>query len=249
MSSTTDRERRRKAKRRTSLRITPMLVVAGVVVVAGVMLVSWARALWVEDLEAREAAPKAGRWVRADDVDMYVQEFGDPQALPLVLRHGTGAWAGTWDQNGQALANVGYRVMAIDLPPFGFGARPAMRDYSRPAQARRIAAQVDSLGRRPVTLLGHFYGGRSAAEAAMLYPDRFRHLILLDAGVGTTVPPAPSADPGIVDAPFGVRSCARLSSRRWAHSRCSANTGCASSWRARKWLCPSAPRSTASPSS
>lgn len=206
MSSTTERALRKKRQRRASLRITLLLAVAGLVVlVAEVLLLSWARALWVEDLEAREAAPRQGRWVRADDVDMYVQEFGDPQAPPLVLTHGTGAWAGTWDQNVQALAKAGYRVIAVDLPPFGFSTRPATRDYSRPAQAKRLAALVDSLERGPVTLLGHSYGGGPAAEAAMLYPGRFRHLILVDAAVGMKEPPAPPAGPGIVDALFGVR--------------------------------------------
>lgn len=206
MSSTTERESRNKAKRRASLRIALLLAVASVVVlVAEVLLMSWARALWVENLEPRQAAPLQGRWLRAHDVDMYVQEFGDPQAPPLVLTHGTGAWAGTWDQNVQAMAKAGYRVIAVDLPPFGFSTRPATRDYSRTAQARRIAGLVDTLARGPVTLLGHSYGGGPAAEAAMLYPERFRHLILVDAAVGMKdLPPVP-ADPGIVANLFGVR--------------------------------------------
>lgn len=183
-----------------------LLAVACVVVlIAVVLLLSWARALWVEDLEPRQAAPTNGHWLRAHDVDMYVQEFGDPQAPPLVLTHGTGAWSGTWDQNVQAMARAGYRVIAVDLPPFGFSTRPATRDYSRSAQARRIAGLVDTLDRGPVTLLGHSYGGGPAAEAAMLYPERFRHLILLDAAVGMKDQPLPLADPGIVGALFNLR--------------------------------------------
>ena len=206
MSSTTERERRKKLKRRASLRIAVLLAVAGVVVlVAEVLLLSWTRALWVEDLEPRDAAPRQGRWLRAHDVDMYVQEFGDPQAPPLVLTHGTGAWSGTWDQNVQAMANAGYRVIAVDLPPFGFSTRPATRDYSRAAQARRLAGLVDTLGRGPVTLLGHSYGGGPAAEAAMLFPGRFRHLILVDAAVGMTDAALAPAEPGIADALFRMR--------------------------------------------
>ena len=206
MSSTTEPARRQTQKRRLSLRLTLSLMVAGLVVlVAAVLLLSWARAVWVEKLEPRQAAPKPGRWLRAHDVDMYVQEFGDPYAPPLVLTHGTGAWAGTWDQNVQAIARAGYRVIAVDLPPFGFSTRPATRNYSRPEQARRIAALVDSLELGPVTLLGHSYGGGPAAEAAMLYPDRFRHLILVDAAVGMKDSPSAPGDAGIVDKLFGFR--------------------------------------------
>lgn len=206
MYSTTESERRGKKRRRLSPRAKLLLSVASVVVlVAEVLLLSWARALWVEDLDPRQAAPKPGRWLLAHDVELYIQEFGDPQAPALVLTHGTGAWSGTWDQNVQAMARAGYRVIAVDLPPFGFSTRPASRDYGRATQARRIAGLVDSLGRGPVTLLGHSYGGGPAAEAAMLYPDRFRHLILVDAAVGMKDPPPPAPDPGIVDALFGVR--------------------------------------------
>jgi pimeloyl-ACP methyl ester carboxylesterase len=197
----------KKLRHRASVHIK-LLVISGVLVllVTEVLLLSWLRALWVENQAPYQAAPKQGRWVRAHDVDLYVQEFGNPQAPPLLVTHGTGAWAGTWDQNVKAMANAGYRVIAVDLPPFGFSTRPASRDYSRPAQARRIVALVDSLERGPVTLLGHSYGGGPAAEAAMLYPDRFRHLILVDAAVGMRDEPAPLTEPGIINTLLEVRA-------------------------------------------
>ena len=149
-----------------------------------VLALSWARMVWVEEKTPQQAAPQPGRWLRAHDVDIYIQEFGSPTAPPLLLTHGTGAWSGTWDQNVQALAASGYRVIAMDLPPFGFSTRPTSRDYSRAAQALRIAGLIDALKLGPVTLLGHSYGGGPAAEAAMRQPDRVSHLILLDAAIG-----------------------------------------------------------------
>lgn len=150
------------------------------------VLLSWSRALWVEDQQPRQAAPAQGRWIHAHDVDLYVQEFGAAAAPPLLLTHGTGAWSGTWVSNVDAMARAGYHVIAVDLPPFGFSSRPANRDYSRPAQARRILALIDALQLGPVTLLGHSYGGGPAAEAAMLGPQQVRQLILLDAAIGLT---------------------------------------------------------------
>jgi len=166
---------------------------------------SWARMLWVEDRSPRQAAPAQGRWLHAHDVELYVQEFGDPAAPPLVLTHGTGAWSGTWDQNVQAMAAAGYRVIAVDLPPFGFSTRPASRDYSRGAQARRITGLIDALKLGPVTLLGHSYGGGPAAEAAMLQPDCVRRLILVDAAIGLRESPAPAESGGVAAGLFGIR--------------------------------------------
>ena len=173
-----------------------------------VLALSWARMLWVEDKTPQQAAPQQGRWLRAHDVDIYVQEFGSPAAPPLLLTHGTGAWSGTWDQNMKALAANGYRMIATDLPPFGFSTRPASRDYSRTAQALRITGLIDALKLGPVTLLSHSYGGGPAAEAAMLQPDRVSHLILLDAAIGlksqmSTTPPTPDA--GVIRTILGTR--------------------------------------------
>lgn len=177
---------------------------AAALVVALAMMLSWLRAARVEGSTVQQAAPKQGRWLRANDVDMYIQEFGDPAAPPLVLTHGTGAWSGTWDQNIQAMASAGYRVVAVDLPPFGFTTKPASSDYSRAAQAKRIVGLIDSLKLGPVTLLGHSYGGGPAAEAAMLAPDRVSHLILLDAAIGLIETPVPHQE-GVVTTLLGMR--------------------------------------------
>lgn len=199
--------RRREPKPGRRWLVYPWRVLLALTVCLLLLLVafSWARMLWVEDRSPSEAAPREGRWLRAHDVELYVQEFGDPAAPPLVLTHGTGAWSGTWDQNVKAMAAAGYRVIAIDLPPFGFSTRPAARDYSRNAQARRIIGLIDTLKLGPVTLLGHSYGGGPAAEAAMLQPDRVRHLILVDAAIGLMEYPAPADSGGMAASLFGIR--------------------------------------------
>ena len=186
-------------------RVALRFVLAVLLCVLLLLGLSWVRMLWVEDRSPRQAAPAQGRWLHAHDVELYVQEIGDPAAPPLVLTHGTGAWSGTWDQNVQAMAAAGYRVIAVDLPPFGFSTRPASRDYSRGAQARRIIGLIDALKLGPVTLLGHSYGGGPAAEAAMLQPDHVRHLILVDAAIGLREHPAPAESGGIAAGLFGIR--------------------------------------------
>jgi pimeloyl-ACP methyl ester carboxylesterase len=101
----------------------------------------------------------------------------------LLLAHGTGAWSGTWFELPVTLAAAGWRVVAVDLPPFGFSAsngRPGELDYSRPAQALRLLQLISLLGNPgDITLVGHSFGAGPALEAAMRSPTRLRRLVLV----------------------------------------------------------------------
>ena len=43
-----------------------------------------------------EAAPATGRFVRAADVDMFIQESGPRDAPVVLFVHGMGAWSELW---------------------------------------------------------------------------------------------------------------------------------------------------------
>jgi len=132
-------------------------------------------------------APQGGRWIDAGDTRVFTQSWGPADGPVVVLVHGTGAWSGTWFELPQSLAAGGWRVVALDLPPFGMSERvaPAMGfDYSRPAQARRVLSVIDALGDAPVTLVGHSFGAGPALEAAMQSSSRVRRLVLVDPALG-----------------------------------------------------------------
>jgi pimeloyl-ACP methyl ester carboxylesterase len=152
-----------------------------------VVLGNGLRMLAVESQPHDQPGPGRGRWLPADDVRLHVTEHGPADGPRLVLVAGTGAWGGTWAGNIEAITALGWRVITIDLPPFGFSARPANHSYTRHAQAQRLLAAlraVAAAGTPPVVLLGHSYGGGPAAEAAMLDATLIRHLILVDAAIG-----------------------------------------------------------------
>jgi pimeloyl-ACP methyl ester carboxylesterase len=107
-----------------------------------------------------DVAPKSGHFVRAADVEMFVQEVGPPSGAPVVLIHGTGAWSEIWRQTLDTLAAHGFRAIALDMPPFGFSERPANATYTDEAQARRILGVLNALQLDSVTLVGHSFGGR-----------------------------------------------------------------------------------------
>ncbi len=160
----------------------------------GWLLGNGLRVLSFEDQAPDLPAPGRGRWVLAQDAKLHVTAQGPAAAPVLVLVAGAGAWAGTWADNTEALQAAGWRVVTVDLPPFGFSTRPLDANYTRHAQAQRLLAAIRSLGAAPVVLLGHSYGGGAAAEAAMLDPTLIRHLILVDAAIGLHAANDPACD-------------------------------------------------------
>jgi pimeloyl-ACP methyl ester carboxylesterase len=130
------------------------------------------------------AAPSTGHFVRAADVEMYVQETGPRSGAPVLLVHGTGAWSEIWRRTLDTLAAAGYHAVAIDMPPFGYSERPANADYGDEAQARRILGVIAALKLERVTLVGHSFGARPTMEAFFLDGSRVARLVLVDAALG-----------------------------------------------------------------
>lgn len=146
---------------------------------------------------AGELAPAGGCFVPAADTTLFVQEAGPARGPAVLFVHGTGAWSETWREPMTVLAAAGYHVVAIDLPPFGFSARPASGDYSAPAQGRRILGVLRSLQLESAVLVGHSFGSGATVEAALGEPSRIRALVLVDAALdlpenGSMQTPAPS---------------------------------------------------------
>jgi pimeloyl-ACP methyl ester carboxylesterase len=129
-----------------------------------------------------EAAPSAGRFVPAGDVELYIQELGPQDGPAILFIHGTASWSGLWHDTMTPLAEAGYHCIAIDIPPFGFSERPPEPSYGNAAQAARIVALMDSLEIESATLYGHSFGGGATVETALMIPERIDALVLLDVG-------------------------------------------------------------------
>lgn len=137
-----------------------------------------------ETVPRAAAAPRTGHFVRAVDLDMYVQESGPRSGVPVLFIHGTGAWSEIWRRTLDTLGAAGYHAVAIDMPPFGYSGRPANADYSDEAQARRILGVIAALKLERVTLVGHSFGARPTMEAFFLDGSRIARLVLVDAALG-----------------------------------------------------------------
>lgn len=189
---------RRRSRKGLPGRIARHLASAALLLVAVLALavsawIAWtqhARALR-ETQSAEQLAGGQGRWVDVGDARLYVQEWGRPADPVLLLTHGTGAWSGTWFGLPDALVAAGWRVVAVDLPPFGLTTTPdegRAVDYSRAAQARRLLALAGTLG-PDLTLVGHSFGAGPALEAALgagagSSGVALRRLVLVDPALG-----------------------------------------------------------------
>ena len=111
-----------------------------------------------------------------------------PTNAPVVLIvHGTAAWSGFWKDVSGHLAQSGWRVVAVDLPPFGWSDRDPKRRYDRITQAERLAAVI-SAQHKPAIVLAHSFGAGAATELALRHPDKVRGLVLVDAALGQLDP-------------------------------------------------------------
>ena len=102
-------------------------------------------------------------------------------AAPVaVLVHGITGWWRTWWRVGPALADRGWRVIALDLP--GHGGSPPIDGVARvETLASDVAATVDALEIAPVdVIVAHSLGAAVGMELAHRRPALMRRLVLED---------------------------------------------------------------------
>lgn len=145
---------------------------------------TWQQAKTRQIQDRVSAAPRTGTYVAADDAHIFVQRLGDPGAPAMVFIHGTGSWSETWRRSMETAVKQGYYAVALDLPPFGYSIPPANGIYTKPRQAARLLAALDSLGIRQATWVAHSFGAAPVMEALMIDPRRARAVVLVDAALG-----------------------------------------------------------------
>ncbi|HEX8625361.1 MAG TPA: alpha/beta hydrolase [Allosphingosinicella sp.] len=130
------------------------------------------------------APPPATRMFATPYGAVAVTVSGPPSGPPVILVHGTAAWGGFWKPVADHLARQGWRVIAVDLPPFGWSDHDPLERYDRVTQSERLAAVVARVARRPAVVVGHSFGAGPATELALRHPGRLRSLILVDTALG-----------------------------------------------------------------
>jgi pimeloyl-ACP methyl ester carboxylesterase len=99
---------------------------------------------------------------------------------PVVLLHGGGLSAHTWDAVAGELADS-YRSYALDLRGHGDSEWSPTLEYSIGAHAKDLTAFADHLGLSRFLLVGHSLGAYTALRYAALHTHRIIGLVVVDA--------------------------------------------------------------------
>ena len=116
--------------------------------------------------------------VKADGVTVFYREAGPADAPVLLLLHGFPTSSFQYRELMPRLAGP-YRVIAPDLPGFGFTEVPEKRQYrySFDALAQTMLAFTDALGLERYALYVFDYGAPTGFRLALARPDRVAAII------------------------------------------------------------------------
>lgn len=105
--------------------------------------------------------------------------------VPLLLLHGVGSTADSWEPAAAELAQSGTRVIVLDLPGHGRSSKES-GDYSLGALASTLRDLMDQLDVPRAILVGHSLGGGIALQFSYQFPHRCAGLVLVaSGGLGT----------------------------------------------------------------
>jgi pimeloyl-ACP methyl ester carboxylesterase len=138
---------------------------------------SWREVNWRDHLHSIEIEGRKVNYVDYGE--------GSPELHPVVLIHGLGGCWQNWLENIRAIAATGRRVLALDLPGFGFSEMPD-DEISISGYGRVVNELCDRLDTGEVVLVGHSMGGFTACETAIQFPERVEQVVLISAAGITT---------------------------------------------------------------
>src|SRR5215831_9830558 len=125
--------------------------------------------------------PEYSWFTTVNGVRIHFQEAGDEPAPPVILIHGFISSNLVWSPVLLPLAQKGFRVIAPDLPGYGYSDKPAEARYTIAEQARAVIGLMDQLQIEKAMVVGASYGGAIAATMALDYSDRVEKLVLVGA--------------------------------------------------------------------
>jgi pimeloyl-ACP methyl ester carboxylesterase len=118
------------------------------------------------------------RLVEANGIRIHVAEQGTGPVV--ILCHGFPEVWYSWRHQLRALAQAGFRAVALDLRGYGRSDRPEeIEKYTLLHYVGDVVGLLDALGVKQAVIAGHDIGAAIAWQAALLRPDRFKAVVAL----------------------------------------------------------------------
>src|SRR5882724_8834878 len=144
----------------------------------------------------------AAKSVQTPALTIAYEESGSADGFPIILLHGFPEDVRAWDGVVPPLVRAGYRPLVPYLRGYG---PTRFRDASAPRMAEQAAIGqdvidfADALRLPRFAVAGFDWGGRAAAIAAALHPDRVRATVLIGGytiqnTIAASPPGAPEAE-------------------------------------------------------
>lgn len=100
---------------------------------------------------------------------------------PVCLCHGFPESWFSWRHQIPALADAGFRVLALEMKGYGDStAPPDIEEYSQQEICKDLVVFLDKLGISQAVFIGHDWGGATVWNMALFYPERVRAVASLN---------------------------------------------------------------------
>ena len=125
-----------------------------------------------------EQFPVRRAQIRANGESFHVIEQGRGPAV--LFCHGFPDTAETWRSQMRAVAQAGFRAVALDMRGYGESYAPIDASlYTALHTVGDLVGVLDALNIRSAVLVGHDWGANVVQKAMVMRPDRFRAVVTL----------------------------------------------------------------------
>ena len=116
----------------------------------------------------------------ADGIELAIDEFGDPDANPVVLLHGGGQTRHAWAGTAASLAQAGWRAVTVDLRGHGESSWSPEGDYRLVSFVADTESLLTQFDRRPFLIGASLGGFTSMLLAGERAPGCVSGVVLVD---------------------------------------------------------------------
>jgi len=128
-----------------------------------------------ENLAGYEFEPHYGE---VNGLRVHYLDEGPPGAAPVLLLHGEPSWCYLYRKMIPVITRAGLRAVAPDFAGFGRSDKPASRDdYTYQMHVDVMAAFVERLDLRDITLVCQDWGGLIGLRVAAEHEERFARIV------------------------------------------------------------------------